>query len=207
METGTTFSVVTGGIHEALDRARDAAKGTMTPDAIALFASSRRHGNTGQLMDRIAAELQIEVVDLASMRMSGYDYEHRNRGDDFEPLMQRILEFDQLILASPVYWYSVAPAMKVFLDRISDYLDLPDLLSEGRRLRGKLAYVVCTSVCKEAPLSFVDSLTNTFEYLGMRCGGIAHANCSDGYDSAQHDVEAMEFARLVRSHDKRTTHT
>lgn len=173
-------------------------------NAIALFASSRRNGNTGQLMDRIAAELGIEVVDLAAMRMSGYDYEHRNRGDDFEPLMRRILGFDQLILASPVYWYSVAPAMKVFLDRVSDYLDLPDLLSEGRRLRGKLAYVVCTSVYEEAPISFVRSLTDTFGYLGMRYGGIAHANCRDGYDSRKHDVEAMEFARLVRSNDKRT---
>ena len=53
--------------------------------AIALFSSSRRNGNTGQLMDRIAVELDIEVVDLATKNMSAYDYEHGNRGDDFEP--------------------------------------------------------------------------------------------------------------------------
>ena len=105
--------------------------------AIALFASSRRNGNTGQLMDRIASELGIEVVDLATKRMSAYDYEHRNRNDDFEELMKRALAFDQLIFATPVYWYSVSPPMKVFLDRISDFLDLPDLLDDGRRLRGK----------------------------------------------------------------------
>jgi multimeric flavodoxin WrbA len=169
--------------------------------SIALFASSRRNGNTGQLMDRIAGELGIEVVDLAEMRISAYDYEHRNRNDDFEPLMKKLLGFDQWILASPVYWYSVAPPMKVFLDRISDYLDLPDLVNEGRRLRGKVAYIVCTSVLDEAPKSFVASLTDTFDYLGMRYGGIAHANCRDGYDSEAHDAEAMEFARLIRSHD------
>lgn len=174
------------------------------PGVIALFASSRRNGNTGRLMDRIAAELGIEVVDLTSIRMSAYDYDHRNRDDEFEPLMQRVLGFDQLILASPVYWYSVASPMKMFLDRISDYLDLPDLLSEGRRLRGKLAYIVCTSVYKEAPRSFVDSLTDTFDYLGMRYGGLAHVDCRDGYDSARHDVEATEFAQLVRSNAKRS---
>jgi multimeric flavodoxin WrbA len=167
---------------------------------IALLASSRRNGNTGRLMDRIAADLGIEVVDLTSLRITEYDYEHRNRQDDFEPLMKRVLESDQLILASPVYWYSVAPAMKVFLDRISDYLDLPDLLSEGRRLRGKLAYIVCTSVVQEAPMSFVTSLTETFDYLGMRYGGIAHANCRDGYDAVTHDAEAIKFSRMVRSH-------
>ena len=172
-------------------------------NSIALFASSRRNGNTGQLVDRIAAELDIEVVDLASTRMSSYDYEHRNRDDDFEPLMKRILGFDQVIFASPVYWYAVSPPMKVFLDRITDFMDLPDLLSDGRRLRGKTAYVVCTSIYDEAPKSFVGSLMETFAYLGMRFGGIAHANCSDGYIAAIHDLEAERFARLVRSNVQR----
>jgi multimeric flavodoxin WrbA len=30
--------------------------------------------------------------------------------------------------ASPIDWYSVSPAMKIFLDRISDFLGPPDLL-------------------------------------------------------------------------------
>ena len=80
------------------------------------------------------------------MNISAYDYEHRNRGDDFEPLIERVLAFDQIIFASPVYWYAASPAMKVFLDRISDLLDLPELLEEGRRLRGKRAFLICTSI-------------------------------------------------------------
>jgi multimeric flavodoxin WrbA len=167
--------------------------------AIALFASSRRNGNTGQLMDRIASELGIEVVDLATLNLSAYDYEHHNRNDDFEPLMKRALSFDQLIFATPVYWYSVSPPMKVFLDRISDFLDLPDLLSDGRRLRGKQAYVVCTSIYESAPASFMNSFLDTFNYLGMPFGGVAHANCRDGYSPARHDAEAVAFADRVRS--------
>ena len=119
------------------------------PSTIALFSSSRRRGNTGQLIDRMAMELGMEVVDLGSLRISAYDYDHRNRHDDFERLMNRMLEHDQVIFASPIYWYAVSPAMKVFLDRISDLLELPDLLSQGRRLRGKNAYVVCTSISDE----------------------------------------------------------
>jgi len=168
-------------------------------NAIALFSSSRRNGNTGQLMDRIAMELSIEVVDLASIRMSAYDYEHRNRNDDFEPLMKRVLAFDQLIFATPVYWYAVAPAMKIFLDRISDFLELPDLLNEGRRLRGKRAYVVCTSIYDEAPASFMNAFRDTFSYLGMHFDGVAHANCRDGYIPAKHDAEAVSLAKHVRS--------
>ena len=167
-------------------------------NVIALFSSSRRHGNTGQFMDRIVTELDIEVVDLATKRLWAYDYEHRNRDDDFEPLMTRVLEFERVIFASPVYWYSVSPPMKVFLDRIADFLDLPDLLSQGRRLRGKTGYVVCTSIYAEAPKSFLGAFINTFDYLGMKFGGVGHANCSDGYVRSKHEVDVAAFVQLVR---------
>lgn len=170
----------------------------MNVDAICLFASARRHGNTGQFMDRIAAALGIEVVDLSALRLAQYDYEHRNRGDDFEPLMQRVLEFDQIIFASPVYWYAASPPMKVFLDRISDYLDLPELVDQGRRLRGKTGWVVCTSIYDEVPASFLGSFRDTFEYLGLRFGGVGHANCRDGFDAGKHEVEAQRFMQLMR---------
>jgi multimeric flavodoxin WrbA len=165
---------------------------------IALLSSSRRHGNTGQLIDRIALELNIEVVNLANQHMSSYDYDHLNRHDDFEPLMKRVLAHDQIIFATPIYWYAVSPAMKVFLDRISDFLELPDLLSEGRRFRGKNAYVVCTSICEEPSVEFMGAFLETFNYLGMHFCGVAHINCQDGYLPAVHDSEAVEFAALVR---------
>ncbi len=165
---------------------------------IALFSSSRRKGNTGQFMDRIASELSIEVVNLDTLRISSFDYQHRNRNDDFEPLMKRILVHDQIIFATPIYWYAVSPAMKVFLDRLSDLLDLPDLLAEGRRLRGKNAFVVCSSIRDEPSTAFMQAFRETFDYLGMRFTGVAHVNCQDGYVPAAHDADALKIAALVR---------
>lgn len=165
---------------------------------IALFSSSRRHGNTGRFMDRIAVELGIEIVDLAGKRISPYDYEHRNRQDDFEPLMQRVLTFERVIFATPVYWYAASPALKVFLDRTADFLELPDLVAAGRQLRGKRAYVVCTSIYEEVPQSFLSAFLDTFSYLGMGFGGVAHVDCRDGYAPALHDSAAVAFARHLR---------
>ncbi len=167
------------------------------PSTIALFASSRRNGNTGRLMDRIAEELQIEVVDLSEKAISEFDYEHRNRADDFEPLMDRVLGYERIIFASPVYWDAVAPPMKVFLDRISDFLDLPDLLEQGRRLRGKTGYVVCTSVYDEVSAPFTEALQGTFKYLGMEYGGCAHANCSDGYKAEEYEDDVASFIKSI----------
>ncbi len=164
---------------------------------ITLFASSRRHCNTGTLVDAIAKELQIEVVDLSEKDISAYDYEHRNRGDDFEPLIERVVEFDQIIFASPVYWYAVSPPMKVFLDRISDLLDLPELLEKGRKLRGKRAFVVCTSIYDEVAPSFIGAFQETFNYLGMRFGGYLHVNCQYGYKPADHERATTAITSLL----------
>jgi hypothetical protein len=88
--------------------------------------------------------------------------------------------------------------MKLFLDRLSDFLELPDLLPEGRRLRGKNAYIICTSACDEPSAPFMGAFLETFQYLGMHFGGVAHVNCHDGYLPPLHDSEVMRLAALVR---------
>jgi multimeric flavodoxin WrbA len=168
-------------------------------NTVALFASSRRNGNTGQLMDRIAAELNIEVIDLAEKKISAYDYAHRNRDDDFESLMEYVLKFDQIIFSSPVYWYAVSPPMKIFLDRISDFLVLPDLLETGRRLRGKTGYVVCTSIAEEIDTAYINAFEKTFKYLGMHFGGFVHANCCAGYKHDDYKSDVEEFIHRLNS--------
>jgi multimeric flavodoxin WrbA len=169
------------------------------PNTLALFSSSRRDGNTGRLMDRIALELHLEVVDLAALRISPYDYNHSNRDDDFEPLMERVLAHEQLVFASPIYWYAVSPPMKIFLDRISDFLEVPDLLPKGRALRGKKAFIVCTSACADPSPAFMGALSETFNYLGMRLGGEVHVNCANGYSPTEHEAAALAFASLIRN--------
>jgi multimeric flavodoxin WrbA len=69
--------------------------------------------------------------------------------------MDRALSHEQIIFATPIYWYAASPTMKIFLDRISDFLELPDLLPKGRRLRGKNVYIVCTSICDEPSAAFM----------------------------------------------------
>lgn len=170
----------------------------IVPSAIALFASARRDGNTGAFVDRIAGELGIEVVDLGALRIANYDYAHSHRDDDFEPLFRRALHVQHWIFASPVYCYAVAPPMKAFFDRIVDFLDLPELRDEARRLRGKTGWVACTSIYDEAPASFAGAFRENFAYYGMRFGGIVNANCESEYDPARHDALALDFARKIR---------
>jgi hypothetical protein len=59
--------------------------------------------------------------------------------------------------------------------------------------------VVCTSISEEASAAFVAAFRETFDYLGMKFGGLLHVDCKDGYLPAAHDPLALGFAALVRA--------
>jgi multimeric flavodoxin WrbA len=131
---------------------------------IIILGSSRSNGNTRKAIDTVIGNAAIPVVDLLPLNINGYDYEHSNQDDDFIPLMERILKFETIILATPVYWYTMSWLMKIFLDRITDLLKIRKDL--GRQLRGKKLFVVA-SFNDSLPKGFEDTFSQICEYLGM----------------------------------------
>jgi len=114
------------------------------PNAIIILGSSRNDGNTRQMVDYIVSQTGMEVINLNDKNISYYDYEHQNQGDDFLPLMEKIVTYDLIIFATPVYWYSMSAVMKTFFDRISDLLSIRKEL--GRQLKGKaMALISCSN--------------------------------------------------------------
>ena len=168
-------------------------------NTIALFASARRYGNTGKLIDWIAGELDIKVIDLSEKDISPYDYDHKNIGDDFIPLVNELLNYEKIIFVTPIYWYGASAQMKVFIDRTSDLLDVESLKDIGRKLRSKTAYIACTSVNSDADNSFLNALKDTFTYLGMDYGGHIHANCENGFTQSDYRKDVCDFINLVRN--------
>ena len=131
-------------------------------NVITLFSSARRYGNTGTLIDFVANKSEMDMIDLDQLNISPFDYDHKNKGDDFLPLVEKILNHQHIVFSSPVYWYSVTPAMKTFLDRISDLLTFPELLDMGRQLRGKTGHIVTTSANKGLSPIFSGAFEKTF---------------------------------------------
>ncbi|MFT6992079.1 MAG: multimeric flavodoxin WrbA, partial [Paraglaciecola sp.] len=160
-------------------------------NAITLFSSARRNGNTGTLIDFVADKSEMLVIDLDQFNISPFDYEHKNKDDDFLPLMEKVLNHQHIIFSSPVYWYSVTPAMKAFLDRISDLLIFPELLDMGRQLRGKTGHIVTTSVSNGLSPLFRGVFETTFNYLGMNNGAVLHVDCSKGLDLERNQQEIL----------------
>ena len=115
---------------------------------LAISASPRRGGNSDVLCDEFlkgAAEngYQVQKIRLAEKKiapcMACYGCSERHvcvRKDDMGEVLEALKAADVIVLASPVYFYSVCAQMKTMIDRC-----LPDYQS----IRNKTFYLIVTA--------------------------------------------------------------
>jgi multimeric flavodoxin WrbA len=84
-----------------------------------------------------------------------------------------MLKARTIILASPVYWYSMSAQMKIFFDRLTDLTDLP-YKPIGKQLAGKTMYAVATGSRDAPPFSFSEPFSETAGYFKMEWGGLLY---------------------------------
>ena len=102
---------------------------TTQTDILAIFGSPRRKGNTATLLQQsiqgaIDAGAQVETIVLRDLKMSPcleiYGCKGNGRcaiKDDFQDVYDRMLASDGLMLASPIFFYSVSAHTKTLIDR------------------------------------------------------------------------------------------
>lgn len=132
---------------------------------IIILGSSRSFGNTRKSVDNIIGVDMFPIVDLSNMNITPFDYEHKNKGDDFLPLMKQVVTYDTIVIATPVYWYSMSSQIKIFFDRITDLLTIEKDL--GRQLRGKNLFVIA-NFDASYPKGFEYPFQQTCDYLGIK---------------------------------------
>ncbi|WP_420458402.1 flavodoxin family protein [Neolewinella sp.] len=138
--------------------------------SIIIVGSARRNGNTAKVATTLAEKLEASIVDLLDYQLSPYRYTaDYPTGDQFIHLIETyLLPHDHIVLASPVYWYTMSAQLKVFLDRFSDLLTTHKSL--GRQLRGKQLSVLSCSNDRQINESFYAAFRLTTNYLGMNYG-------------------------------------
>ena len=131
-----------------------------------ISGSARKNGETNKVVKELQCISGWNSIDLVDYNISHFDYEHKNRNDDFIQLVQKILEnYDVLIFATPVYWYSMSGIMKMFIDRITDLLKIEK--EKGRKLRGKYMAVMSSSNGGNLEDQFWQPFKKSADYLGM----------------------------------------
>ena len=146
--------------------------------AIILLGSSDSNGKTRQLTDELIKNTTWDFVDLKTKNIQHFDYNFQNQEDDFLPLMAEIVDnYDLIIFATPVYWYTMSGIMKVFFDRISDLLKIQKPI--GRKLRTKKMAVICSGADEHLINGFYMPFRESAKYLGMEYIGEYYGNLED----------------------------
>ena len=142
-------------------------------NSVILLGSSNSNGNTKIISNIVADKTNSEVIDLKQLNISEFDYDFKNRDDDFHPLVKNIVDnYDLIILATPVYWYTMSARMKIFIDRLSDCLKIRQEI--GRKLKGKKIAVVSCGSDEVLKSGFHMPFQETAKYLGMVYVGNVH---------------------------------
>ncbi len=139
---------------------------------IIIQGSSRSKGNTSKIVEIFRDGLKSDLIDLNLYEINHYNYEHKNSKDDFLNLLIKIVEYDIILFATPVYWYSMSGLMKTFFDRITDCLKIEKEI--GRKLRGKYMGAISCGSDNVKTEGFFVPFRNSAEYLGMNYIGDLH---------------------------------
>lgn len=100
-------------------------------------------GHTKMIAEYMAKKLNCEILELKSIKPYSTDYqtvvdeEQTNDTElhlrDYEPLNIDLKEYDEIILGSPVWWYSITPVIRSFLKKedLADKTILPFATNAG----------------------------------------------------------------------------
>lgn len=168
----------------------------MKNKTIIIQGSSRENGDTSLVVRYLNKAKNFDAIKLIDYKIGHYDYDYKNSGDDFIPLLEKIIaQYDTLLFATPVYWYSMSGRMKLFFDRISDLLHYRKDL--GRQLRGKNMAMLSVSNADDLKPAFEMPFVESANYLGMQYLGDIHTWVENGEinDEAKNRIEL--FKKLI----------
>ena len=170
-----------------------------------LLASSRSDGNTELLARRAAEQLPADVeqrwIDLAKHPLPDFE-DLRHDSDHVRPkdgntglLFDATIAATDIVIASPLYWYSLSGQAKRYLDYWSGWLRTPGVDFKAT-LAGRTLWGVTALAHEEFEVAdpLVGTLNNSAAYMRMRFGGVLLGNGSKPGDVLR-DTEALARAK------------
>ncbi|MFB7936494.1 flavodoxin family protein [Streptomyces sp. NPDC056049] len=146
-----------------------------------VLGSSRADGNSELLAREAAAHLPAGVrqrwvdlnrLDLPDFQDGRHEADHRPGGVE-EELLRATVEATDVVIVSPLYWYSLSAQTKRYLDYWSGWLNVPDSDFKECMAGGTLWGVTVMSDDDHAVADgLVTGLSLSAAYLRMRFGGV-----------------------------------
>ncbi|RFZ90807.1 NADPH-dependent oxidoreductase [Mucilaginibacter conchicola] len=145
----------------------------METKPLVILGSNRKNSLTESITRKALGTAEFDMIDLLDHTIVHYNYDgHYPAADEFDAIINRIIPYDNIIFATPVYWYSMSGVMKVFFDRLTDLITIKKDL--GRGLKGKSASMIAVGVDPTIPDGFEVPFKHTAAYLGIQYQGCTY---------------------------------
>ena len=173
--------------------------------AVVILGSPRRRGNSEILADRAmegikAAGGTCEVFRLNAMKIrpcQACEY-CRKEGhtlcaihDDMDQIYTALAMSDTLLLASPIYMFSVTAQLKLFMDRC---YACPDMLA-GKRVGILLTYGD-TDAYTSGAINAINTLQDEYGYAHAEIVGIVHGSAGEKGEILKNEKTLEEAFQL-----------
>jgi putative NADPH-quinone reductase len=143
----------------------------MRTQPLIIFGSARHKSYTAFFTEHVFKNMDKQVIDLLDHYIAPYGYHAEYpETDKFYFIIQRVLQHQTIVFATPVYWYAMSAQMKMFFDRLTDLVTTQK--ETGRKLKGKSVFLLAVGADPELPPGFEVPFKLAAEYLDMR-----YSNC------------------------------
>ncbi|MDX6361835.1 MAG: hypothetical protein QOC85_838, partial [Streptomyces sp.] len=151
--------------------------------------------------EQLPADVEQRWLSLAEHPLPDFE-DLRHDSDHVRPtegaaglLLDATLAATDIVIASPLYWYSVSASTKRYLDYWSGWLRTPDTDFKAT-LAGRTIWGVTALAHPEEEVAdpLIGTLSNSAAYMGMRFGGVLLGNGSKPGDVLQ-DSAALARAK------------
>ena len=168
--------------------------------------SPRKKGNSATLAQQVASGAKAAGAQVETVFLHGMDVHPCNAcdvclktddpacviDDDMQTLYPKLLAADIIVLASPIYWFTVSAQTKLLLDRMYAFLGPGENPLKKKKFAIVLAYGD-SDPFNSGAVNALRTFQDGFAYIGAEIAGMVYGSASKPGEIAQNE-QLMETA-------------
>lgn len=175
----------------------------MNKSILILKGSPRKHGNSAALADQVYAGAKKSGAEVESVYLSGLEInpcdacQESEQGcivlDVMQALYPQLKAADVIVLASPIYYFTVTAQIKAFIDRWYALESDHGSALKGKELAIALVYGD-TDLYTSGGINAIHTYESIARYIGMKISGMVYGTAEHPGDAEkQPDLMAKAF--------------
>lgn len=149
-------------------------------NAICIIGSPRANGNTSIIVDKVIEGMKENSIEVTKFCLGDMNIKYClgckdcfNDGkcvqkDDMDLLMEKLIESDIVLIASPSYWGDVTGNLKVFFDRNTPFSETNEkrtLIPPGKK---GISIAIRAGQTTRENIHIIESIEHYFGHLGIQ---------------------------------------